>query len=261
MDKTSDIIFFVVATVIILLLLAVLVINLLLIGRNRKLKHGNELLKLKGDYQKELAKTQIEVIDSTLNDIGQQLHDDVGQMIAFSIVQLNNLETNDTSLRKEIATIRESVQGSMHSLREISKTLSTDYLKSFGLFESLKRLVDSVQKTSGLIVHTNIDQNIVFNTMSNEVFCFRILQELFTNTLKHAHATEISLMLKKEDSFIHLLYSDNGKGISGISLHELKTEKSLGLTNIFKRVELMKGRIELDSNKTGFNLNIVFENT
>lgn len=254
MDKMQDIIFFVIATTVILVLLGVLIINLLLIGRNKALKHKNDLLKMAAEYQKEVMVTQIEVMENTFSDISQQLHDDVGQMIAFSIVQLNNIQTTDKNFQTEINNVRESVQSSMQSVREISKTLSPDYVKSFGLVESLERLLSRVHKVSGIEIQTTIAHPIIFNTQSNSVFTFRILQELITNTMKHAKATNITLSIKDENEHITLTYADNGKGIKIQSVDELQSKQSMGFANIIKRTALMNGKIEIATIEQGFKL-------
>jgi len=260
MDKTSDIIFFVIATTVILFLLGVMIINLLLIVRNRKLKHGNHILQLNTEYQKELSKVQVEVIESTLNDVSHQLHDDVGQMIAFSIVQINNIELQDKNLQIELNAVRESIQNSMNSLRTISKTLNTEYIKSFGIYESLDRLLENAQRMSGIIIHSNYNKLIIFKSHSRELFCFRILQELITNTIKHSQASEIHLSFEEENEFICITYFDNGKGIETKDINKLKSKSSLGFANILKRTELMNGKIVIDDKKNGFHLLLTLEN-
>jgi hypothetical protein len=67
MDKeTSNIVVFAIIAVAVPLLFAILIINLLLLGRNRRLKNKAEVLEMKATYEKELMKTQVEVAENTL---------------------------------------------------------------------------------------------------------------------------------------------------------------------------------------------------
>lgn len=260
MDETQDITLLIVVTTTLLALLTVVIINLLLVSRNKRLKHNNELLQVHSDYRNELMKTQVEVLETTLNELSQQLHDDVGQMITFSIVQLNNIKTEDVHLQQEIQKVRESVQGSMQSLRDVSKTLSTDYISSFGMLESLNKLIERVRKASLLTIETDFKNSISLESRSNEIFAFRIIQELITNTLKHAEATRIRLSIVRNESDVIIEYTDNGRGLREASLSSLSDKNGMGFTNIMKRVNLMKGKMTVENLNPGFKFVLTFPN-
>lgn len=260
MDKTADIIFFVVAITVLIVLLTVLIINLLLIGRNRRLKHQNELLQVSADFQHELMKAQIELVENTLNDISKELHDDVGQMITLSIIQLNNIDSNDFSLNTKLAEVRNSVQASLNSVRDISKVLSTDYLKTFGIREALDKMIHQVNKATGINFNLSFDSGVVFKAAANEIITFRILQELITNTIKHAEASTISIVIRNENENMLIDYKDNGKGLTINNANELNTKKGLGFTNLHKRVALMKGTISTPDLPEGFGIKLIFPN-
>jgi hypothetical protein len=233
-----------------------------LIGRNRRLKHNNEVLEMKSNFEKELMKTQVEVAENTLNDIARDLHDDVGQMLTFSIIQLNNFSiSSDEGLNKKLSEVKDSVQNTLQSVRSISKTLSNDYLTSFGIFESLKRLFERINKQEAIRAELRFPESILFRSKSNELFSFRIIQELINNTLKHAGATELHLKVHEEIASIKIQYSDNGTGIPKDKLNAGEMRKGLGFTNIYKRAELMKGRIQIESETgQGFHFILIFPN-
>lgn len=263
MDKeTTDIIFFVVATTASLVFLAVLVINLLLVGRNRRLKHRTQVVEMKSNYEKELMKTQVEVAENTLNDIARDLHDDVGQMLTFSIIQLNNIRTDSNPVfENKLSEVRVSVQNTLQSVRSISKTLSNDYISSFGIYESLQRLFERLTR-QGILQPTLIfPPALLFRSRSNELFAFRIIQELVSNTLKHAHATSVSLKVTEENNLLTIEYRDNGTGLPPEMLEHDQLSASLGFTNLYKRAEMMKGTLEIRANAgEGFYLQLRFPN-
>jgi signal transduction histidine kinase len=73
---------------------------------------------------------------------------------------------------------------------------------------------------------------------------FRFVQEALTNTLKHAHATEVKVRLQLRKGEISLSVSDNGHGID-----EIDQTEGLGLQGIKERLNLLGGRLEVHSIK------------
>jgi signal transduction histidine kinase len=77
-----------------------------------------------------------------------------------------------------------------------------------------------------------------------EIVVYRIMQELFTNVLKHADATEVIVQLMRHEDQLSLTFEDNGKG--------METEKALagggaGLSNIRTRVDYLRGQFDIRS--------------
>jgi len=261
-SKISEITFFIVFSSLILLVLAGLVINLLLISRNKRLKHQGQLQEVKSTYEKELMKTQVEVAENTLNDIARDLHDDVGQMLTFSIIKMNSIKVKDDErLEHDLAEVRESVRQSLQSIREISKSFSQDYLSGFGIHHSLQKLFDRLNRLKLITAMLDFPDFIKFKLQSSELFTFRIVQELITNTLKHSKAREVWLKISENENRIFLKYSDNGIGIPEETLSKIKTLDSLGFSNINKRIMLMNGSFEIKSNEpTGIAVEISIPN-
>jgi signal transduction histidine kinase len=75
-----------------------------------------------------------------------------------------------------------------------------------------------------------------------ELNLYRIIQELISNTLKHAQATQISILLKKEANYLHLMISDNGVGFNNDKIFN-----GIGLRNIRSRVHKIGGTLLIES--------------
>ena len=74
-----------------------------------------------------------------------------------------------------------------------------------------------------------------------EEHVFRIVQELISNTLRHAQASCLDVYLYQTDTELQLKVADNGRGFQLDDVDEL----SYGLRNIKERVEDMAGSIQL----------------
>ena len=84
----------------------------------------------------------------------------------------------------------------------------------------------------------------IFDNLSQKVSLeiYRIVQEAVGNSLKHAQATLVKIILVREDNKVKLTVSDNGRGF------EQQTGKTgIGLTIIKERVENLRGTLTLNS--------------
>lgn len=259
---TPEVVIFVIITTIVLLLLVFLVVNLLLLGRNRRLKYQNQLLEVKTNYEKELLKTQVEVAENTLNDLARDLHDDIGQLLTFSIISLNSLPiTNNAEFDEKIVSVKEVVQTTMNTIRYISRSYSSEYLSKFGFREAITRLFERINRSFNIHAEIDFPEAIVFNSHSNEIFLYRILQELINNSYKHSQGDYIKLTINEQNGNLHIEYHDNGIGLPVELLKINNLKNSLGFTNIFNRAEFMKGDVKFPDGKgKGFHFIFSFPN-
>ena len=79
---------------------------------------------------------------------------------------------------------------------------------------------------------------------SVEITIFRIVQELITNVIKHAEASEIIVHLTSFEDHINIMVEDNGKGFDPSII---KDNDGMGLASIIKRVEHLGGNVDIDS--------------
>ena len=77
-----------------------------------------------------------------------------------------------------------------------------------------------------------------------EIAIFRMIQEILTNAIKHANASEIIINLTQHDDSLNIIVEDNGKGFN---LKNIDKKEGMGLTNIEKKVEQMGGVFSIDS--------------
>jgi len=237
MDKQAeDTIFLIVVTTGLIFLFAGLIVNLLLLVRNRQIKHQSKLLQIKADFEQELSATRLEVIESTLAEVSGDLHDDVGQMLTVAILELNRLEGAGEA--------KAAVRSGLESVRNISKSLSPDFMKTVGLREALLRMTDRVNKQGAIRMMTNLHETGSWKDQNQALYVYRILQELVTNTIKYAQASQIDISLELNENEVILLYRDNGIGLDAPASHYTTGQ---GLLNVQRRVSVLNGTIQIIS--------------
>jgi hypothetical protein len=79
---------------------------------------------------------------------------------------------------------------------------------------------------------------------SLELAIFRMIQELLTNAVKHAQATEITISLTQHENNLNIIIEDNGKGFNPKNRNK---NEGMGLTHIEKKTEQLGGNFSIDS--------------
>jgi signal transduction histidine kinase len=118
-------------------------------------------------------------------------------------------------------------------------------LVKFGLDVALKDYCKDINQHSALQVNYQsfgLADEAIDQTMAITVY--RIIQELITNTLKHAAAKIAIVQITKTNEQLVMTVEDDGKGFDTVIL---KQSKGIGWTNIQHRVEFLKGNLDIIS--------------
>ena len=122
----------------VLVIVAALIILFFVVFTKRKNKILFDKFKQQQAFEEELAKTQLEIQEQTLKNIGRELHDNVGQMLAYANMQLNALGATVTDIIKpKVEDTKKTIDTSIEEVRALSKTLNSDVALNLGLNESL----------------------------------------------------------------------------------------------------------------------------
>ncbi|HOS47472.1 MAG TPA: histidine kinase [Bacteroidia bacterium] len=240
-------------------IVVLLMLNLMLTGRNRKIKHDSEMVQMNARLDNEVSIAKMEVAENTMNELGRDLHDDVGQQLVFTIMQMNALDKklNDSD-KGALQEARNSVQAALNSIRNISKNLNKDYISLVGFKEGAMRLFDKLSIAGTMALRVDIPEQLKFKSPSNEIFLYRIIQECVSNTIKYAGASTIFLTVRVIDDIVTVVYEDDGQGISNIDSAG-NAISGIGINNMKKRAELMKGDISIGNREPhGIKVSLTF---
>ena len=113
-----------------------------------------------------------------------------------------------------------------------------------GLRKAIEEFAESSQQTYGLQVKFICEQNLQLS-QHKEINIYRIIQEIFHNTIKHAKATVLIIKILIEDNRLLVMTADNGKGFDYFA--KLKDNPGLGLRNLQSRAEVMGGELSCQS--------------
>lgn len=204
--------------------------------------------------QKELAHQQSLLYSTILTQeeerkrIAKELHDEIGSklnVILLNVHRLNKISPQPLTILPIADEMKTLLNTTLATTRRISYDLLPPTLVNFGLLEAIKELCDQYQQTDAIEVLLEIHQNEPLDiTDTVALNIYRVLQELMNNTLKYAQAEQISLKLWFHSDQLKLEYRDNGQGFD---LQKESAKKSLGLSNIKSRMQMINGELNFQT--------------
>jgi len=213
-----------------------------------KAKAYLEIEKLMQQQELQSAYALIEGQEQERQRIAAELHDNIGGLLAtlkiYSDLTLEKSEIADIQrLNNKINLISENLSG---EVRKLSHQLDLRTLAGFGFKVAVQQLCEAINDSGKLLVIPVIDiQKPINENISLNLY--RIIQELFTNTLKHAMATQTRIEITLIANEITVIYEDNGKGFNTDNVNF----SGMGLKNIGSRVSMINGKLTVDSSNRG----------
>lgn len=194
-------------------------------------------------FEKELATSQVEMKEQTLNYIGQELHDDLGQKLSVVRLRQNQLLNKLTNSEKEeLNELNELLGECIQDVRNLSKTLITEQIIHFGLVESIEREIQRIKKLRLLKIEFITQKHDIDITPKHGLILFRIIQESINNILKHSRAKNVSIELEDDHERLKIIISDNGKGFNTDIIRD-----GSGLKNMTLRAKLIQANFSIQS--------------
>ena len=197
-----------------------------------------------------------EIIEKERKRIARDLHDTVSQELfaahmILSGVSQQALKLDREKMQTQLQSVAAILETAQKDLRVLLLHLRPVELEEKSLVEGIQILLKELEDKSDLKV--SLKQNVSKLPKKIEEHIFRILQELISNTLRHAQASCLDVYLYQTDFELQLKVVDNGIGFQLGSLDDL----SYGLRNIKERVEDMAGTIQLlTATKQGLAIDI-----
>ena len=198
---------------------------------------------------KELLQTQLEIQEQTLKNISQEIHDNIGQALSLAKLNLNTmLVTNDEALQQKILNSKELVSKAITDLRDLSRSLDTDYVQEMGLQRAIEYELEMIKKTGTIDTWMIVEGSMFRLEKQKELILFRIVQETFNNILKHAGAKNINVNINYDSAGFTLIIKDDGKGVNLQPFNQGENNNfGLGIRNMHSRAKLIGADFSMKS--------------
>jgi signal transduction histidine kinase len=241
-----------------------MVYNMLKSSKRKRTLAEQELKIKKQEFIQQLKTQELNGIDAIIDAqekeqsrIADDLHDNLGSKIAtlkLYIEELSNEKEDTTEKDTLLEKLMNLAEDTYKEVRQIAHDKNSGALINKGLIPSIKKIANEISISEKLqidVININVNKRIKNNI---EIRVFRILQELLTNIIKHAEASEVTIQFSEDEEILNVMAEDNGLGFNTNEITH-----GLGLTNIEKRLDKIDGSIVIDStvgNGTTIILNI-----
>jgi two-component system sensor histidine kinase DegS len=192
----------------------------------------------------------IQTEEAAKQSLVREMHDGPASSLSNFILQAEIcqrfFDVNPDRAKTELNALKSAAASTFSDVKDFIFDLRPMMLDDLGVVPTLRRYVESFQEKNGVTVPitvTGVERRLESHV---EVTIFRGVQELLSNALSHAQATQIQVLLDLNQDQILAVVEDNG---SGFNVDEAlnSNNRTIGLTSLRERIEMLGGELNIQS--------------
>ncbi len=197
------------------------------------------------ELQRQRYAAVLEAEENERSRVAKELHDGLGQLLSTIKLSLSAIDepgSGETArlLKNSLGIVDEATQ----EVRAISHNLMPATLVQIGLAAALRDVCAKINESALLQVNLTVEGLENRLPVQTEITVYRIIQEVLNNMIKHSKANVVTITVARSVDGLRLLISDNG---IGFEKEIIGKSAGLGWKNIFTRVSMLNGKIEVDT--------------
>ena len=221
---------------------------------HKEIIHKQKIIETEREKKLSVTNAVLEGQERERERVAKDLHDGLGGLLAgisvkFSVWEAKYLKEEG---KEDFKKNKQQLDNAIAELRNISRNLMPESLLKYGLEAALEDLCEFYQSPK---LHIDFQWYDVSNDikLTAKLSIYRIIQELITNAVKHAKATQLLIQCSQNKNYFFITVEDNGEGFN---INDTMN-KGMGLQNVRNRVAFLNGKIEVLSAKAdGTTVNI-----
>ncbi|WP_439553729.1 sensor histidine kinase [Flavobacterium macrobrachii] len=206
---------------------------------NKEKKEAEEL------YLTQLYATKFEIQQQTMDNIGKEIHDNIGQKLTLASIYIQQLEheNKQTDTKEGIQNISGILNETLWEMRELTKSLTHNSISEQLIYDLIQKECERVEKLKIIKVKfLCYDKKLILDTEIKTILV-RIVQEFIQNSIKHSACETISIVMHSLKQKATLVLTDDGIGFD----LEKRYSNGMGLKNMEKRVKMILGTFAIES--------------
>jgi signal transduction histidine kinase len=215
--------------------------------KNKKRENQAKLEQQQILHQKEILSTEVEIQFQTMQHIGREIHDNVGQQLTLASLYTQHLayENKAPEINERIKNISEIINESLAELRHLSKSLTDNTIKNANVKDLLIREFAKIEGLKKYKLNLVINlEGLILSYQAKSVIV-RVTQEFLQNSMKYADCKTLGINASVVNGRLKIVLTDDGVGFD---VSDTK-DSGIGLVNMEKRIELIGGSYLLESKK------------
>ena len=197
----------------------------------------------RNEYEHTITKAIIKTQEDERYEIGGELHDNVCQILATSMISLGLIKKHlEPEAMQWYENTRKYINMASDEIRNLSHRLAPVFFDDSSFEVAIEVLLNSINIAEEYKINIDFRNSINDKELSLELKLnlYRIVQEQLRNIMKYAHASVIDLDFFIDKDLIYLDLKDNGVGFN------TKIKKyGIGIANMKRRAELFSGSFNI----------------
>ncbi len=190
---------------------------------------------------RELSRGLIDGQEEERQAIGNELYDEVSQLLASALLLLEGTICKPDS--RALVEARSEVKQALERINKLPPLLVPRLLQIVGLQRAIKHLVADYQFRTNIKVEFDHLGGLEKVPEKLALAIYRITQESLANVARHSKASEVKVHLFSLAGKLRLEVADNGTGFNPKAVYP-----SVGLTGMRERAQAVAGKLTIESN-------------
>jgi signal transduction histidine kinase len=199
----------------------------------------------KAGFDEQLLRARMEVQEWAIVQLGQELHDHIGQLLSTAKMLLGITEREMTTVPDTFRTATETLGKAIQELRSLSKSLTPEWMDTFDFLANLRTAVDRLNYSGTLKIHDQAVEHLSLDS-DEQIILFRVVQEGMVCVQRYAGAGNLHLALDVHAEGLHIEIRDDG-----IALAQRIAVAAAEIRMMKQRVRILGGQIRWRSVRPG----------
>jgi signal transduction histidine kinase len=179
------------------------------------------------------------------NRLARELHDAVTQSLysltLFAEASRRLAQSGDiANAEKTMARVSDTARQALREMRLLVHNLRPSALKNAGLEQALRQRLDAVERRAGISAQIAVNGPLDLPAYVEEAL-YQIAQEALNNSLKHAAAGSVHVLLDQQKTNVLLAVRDDGRGFDPLTVDS----GGVGLASMRERAALLNGTLQI----------------
>ncbi|NOX86599.1 MAG: tetratricopeptide repeat protein [Chlorobi bacterium] len=232
-----------------IILVAVIIIFALIIFlvfisfRSFKLKQLAEKRLMQQHAERKVLDAVMETEFRERKRFAEDLHDGLGVLLSTLKLYIGEMKSETSRQDRKTLTgqINNLLDEAIKNARNISNNIMPAVLKNNGLNAAIRSFSDKINASGKVRITIHPANQNKRHKPTIEITLYRIITELINNTLKHAEATNIEILMTEKNNKLFMTYRDDGKGFDYKKMDK-SGKKGMGFENIKSRLGSINGK-------------------
>lgn len=193
----------------------------------------------------------VQMEESARQSLVRKMHDGPASSLSNFILQAEIcqrfFDINPDRARAELNVLKGTAATTFETVKDFIFELRPMMLDDLGVVPTLRRYVETLQDKDDAqisITVTGTERRLEGHV---EITVFRAVQELLNNARRHAQATQIQVLLDLAEDQLLSVVEDNGSGFNVEEALKSSTGRTIGLSTIRERIEMLGGELKIQS--------------